>query len=250
VLKLTVVNSRMLQTGSLAIAMGALLAVPAYAQMTWTDQGFVNVNVGGQVGSHSLDTSSTFELYGEQGTLSTSQDVKGGGLFDINGGYKVWKNLAVGIGYSHTGSDTDAAIAASVPDPNFTDRRRPLTAVASGMKHSENVVHFQGTWVMPVTDKIDVDFFFGPSIFNVSQDVLTAITVNEPGPTLASTTVVKEKHTGVGINLGMDANYFFTKRYGAGLLLRYSGASVDLDASDDSLTVGGFQIAVGGRVRF
>jgi hypothetical protein len=247
----------MLKAGCLAVVFGALIAAPAQAQMTWTDKAFLNVNVGAQTGSHTLDTTGTFDLYGEQGSLSTTQDVKGGGLFDISGGYKVWRNLAVGIGYSHTGSDTDVAIAANVPDPIFFDRLRPLTAVSSGAKHSENVIHFQGTWIVPVTDKADVGFSFGPSIFNVKQDLPTAITVNEPGPTLASTTIVSEKKTAVGFNLGMDVNYFFTKKVrfytkqiGAGLLLRYARASVDFDGANDSLSVGGFQIAVGLRVRF
>jgi hypothetical protein len=239
----------MVKVGCLAVVC-ALIAAPAHAQLAWTDTAFLNVNVGAQTGSHSLETAGTFELYGEQGNLSTAQDVKGGGLFDISAGYKVWRNLAVGIGYSRTGSDTDVAIAANVPDPNFFDRLRGLTALSSGAEHSENVFHFQGTWIVPVTDKVDVGFSFGPSIFNVKQDIPTAITVNEPGPTLASTTIASEKKTAVGFNLGMDVNYFLTKRIGAGLLLRYARASVDFDAANDSLSVGGFQIGVGARVRY
>jgi len=240
----------MMKAGCLSLVFGALIAVPAHAQMTWTDKGFVNVNVGAQTGSHDLGTASTFDLYGEQGSLATTQEVGGGGLFDVSGGYKVWRNLALGVGFSHVGSDSDVAIAASVPDPNFFDRHRGITAVSSGAKHSENVFHIQGTWIMPVTDTLDVGFSFGPSIFRVKQDVPTAITVNEPGPTLASTTIASESKSAVGFNLGLDVNYFFTPRIGAGALLRYTRASVDLDAASDSLTVGGFQIGVGARVRF
>ncbi len=230
--------------------MGVLGAAPANAQMIWTDQGFLNVNVGGQAGSRNLNSASSFDLYGEQGSLSTTQDVGGGGLFDFSAGYKVWRNLALGLGYSRTSSEADVAIAASVPDPVFFDRLRPLTAISSGAKHSENAVHIQGTWIMPVTDTLDVGFSFGPTIFNVSQDIPTAITVNEPGPSLGSTTVVREKKSAVGINLGVDVNYFFTPRIGAGLLARYTGGSVDFDAADDSVSVGGFQVGVGVRVRF
>ena len=217
--------------------------------MTWTDQGFVNVNIGAQGGSSDLSTQSTFEIYGENASLATTQEAGGGGLFDFSAGYKVWRNLAVGFGYSRTGGDSDAAVAASVPDLDFFDRSRPVSGIASG-KHKENAFHLQGTWIMPVTDKIDVGFSFGPTIFNVSQDIPTAITVNEPGPTLASTTTVREKKTTVGINLGVDVNYFLTPRYGVGFLARYTGGSVDFDAADDSLSVGGFQIGVGFRYRF
>ena len=244
------VTSTMLKTGCLAAALMIAVVRPAEAQMTWTDQGFVNVNFGGQAGSADVNTQSTFELYGEDGSLSTAQDVGGGGLFDIGFGYKVWRNLAIGIAYTRSGSTSDAAIAASVPDPNFFDRPRSLSAIASGLDHSQNQFHIQGTWMMPVTDKVDVGFSFGPTIFNVAQEIPTAITVNEPGPTLASTTVVKETKTTGGINFGVDVNYMFTPRYGAGVLVRYAWGSVEFDSADDSTSVGGFQIGVGFRFRF
>ena len=241
----------MMKAGCLALAFGAALAAPAAAQqMTWTDKGFVNVNLGVQGGSDTLATASTFQLYTEDGTLSTTQDIDGGGMFDVSAGYKVWKNLAVGIGYSRVQSEGDAALAANVPDPNFFDRLRGVTGIAGGAEHAEHAFHFQGTWIMPVTDTLDVGFSFGPTIFRVSQDVPTAVTVNEPGPTIASTALTRESKMGAGINLGVDVNYFFTPRFGAGGLARFTWGSVDLDASDDSLRVGGFQIGGGLRVRF
>lgn len=241
---------KMLRAGCLALALGVCTAVPARAQMAWTDSGFLNVNVGAQSGSRDLGTASTFDLYGEQGSVSTTQEVGGGGFFDISAGYKVWSNLAVGLAFSHVGSDADVAIAASVPDPNFFDRLRGLTAVSPGANYSENAFHFQGTWIMPVTDTLDVGFSFGPSIFRITQDIPTGVSVNEPGPTLASTTIVSEDKTAAGFNIGVDVNYFFTPKFGAGALARYTRGSVDFDSATDSLTVGGFQIGVGARVRF
>jgi hypothetical protein len=240
----------MMRAGCLAVVFGVCTAAPARAQMTWTDNGFLNVNVGAQGGSHDLATTSTFDLYGEQGSVSTTQDVGGGGFFDVSAGYKVWRNLAVGLGFSHVGSDADVAIAASVPDPNFFDRLRGVTGVSPGANYSENAFHFQGTWMVPVTDTLDVGFSFGPSIVLVSQDIPTGVAVNEPGPTLASTTIVNEDKTAAGFNLGVDVNYFFTPRFGAGVLARYTRGSVDFDNATDSLTVGGFQFGVGARVRF
>lgn len=240
----------MMRAGCLALVFGVCVATPVRAQMAWTDMGFVNVNVGAQGGSRNLGTASAFDLYGEQGTVSTTQDVGGGGFFDVSTGYKVWRNLAIGLGYSHVGSDADVAVAASVPDPNFFDRPRGITGVSPGANYSENAFHFQGTWIVPVTDTLDVGFSFGPSIFRVTQDIPTGVAVNEPGPTLASTTIASEDKTAAGFNLGVDVNYFFTPRFGAGALLRFTRGSVDFDSASESLTVGGFQIGVGGRVRF
>ena len=241
---------KMKKAGYLALAVVALFAAPAHAQMTWTDQGFVNVSFGVQAGSDSLQTTSGFDLYGEQGTLATTQDIDGGAIFDIGGGYKVWRNLAVGISFSRVKSDSDINITATVPDPNFFDRQRAVAGNAPGADHSEFATHLQATWMMPVTDKIDVGLSFGPTIFSVSQEVATAITVNEPGPSLASTTIVKAKETGVGINLGADVTYLVTPRFGAGVLLRYTHGSVDVPGATDSLAVGGVQFGVGLRVRF
>jgi opacity protein-like surface antigen len=240
----------MIKAGCLSFALCVITAVPASAQMAWTDRAFANVNFGLQEQSRTLETVSGFDLYGEPGSLTTSQPIDGGFLFDLGGGYKVWKNLAVGLGYSYMQSDGDIQISASVPDPNFFDHPRPLTGVSSNAEHSENAIHLQGTWIMPVTDKIDVGFSFGPTIFMVSQDVATAITVTEPTPTLSSTTITSEDHTTVGINLGVDLNYFFRPNIGAGVLARYTYGSVDLDSVGESLTVGGFQLGFGLRYRF
>jgi Outer membrane protein beta-barrel domain len=241
---------KMTKAGCLSFAVCTLVAVPASAQMAWTDRAFANVNFGLQEQSRTLESSSTFSLYGEDGSLTTSQPIDGGALFDLGGGYKVWKNLAVGLGYSRMVSDGDIAISASVPDPNFFDHPRPLTGVSSGAEHSEHAIHLQGTWVMPVTDKIDVGFSFGPTIFMVGQDVATAISVTEPAPTLSSTTLIREDHTSVGINLGVDVNYFVRPNIGAGILVRYAYGSVDLDSVGESLAVGGFQLGFGLRYRF
>src|SRR5688500_985436 len=99
-------------------------ATPASAQMTWTDQGFANVNVGIQTGSQSFSVNTPFELYGETGSVASAMDVKAGGFFEIAGGYKIWRNLAVGAGYTYASGSSDAAIAALVPDPLLFDQLR------------------------------------------------------------------------------------------------------------------------------
>jgi hypothetical protein len=243
----------MMKAGFLSLALCAALAPNAHAQMTWTDQAFLNVTGGAQTGSHTLATSSTFDLYDEQGTLSSSQKVRGGGLFDVSGGYKVRKNLAAGIGLSWSGSKSTGSITALVPDPRVFDQPRTVTASTTGMKHRETAIHFFGAWMVPVTDKVDVGISAGPSIFMVKQDVATALTVAEPGPAVSGITTEKSSKTTAGINLGLDVAYMVTQRWGLGWgvggLMRYTWGSVDVKNATDNLTVGGFQIGVGVRVR-
>jgi Outer membrane protein beta-barrel domain len=234
----------------LCLAMCLVVVPRAHAQMTWTNQGFVNLSGGAQTGTHALDTSTTFDLYEEKAAVASGQQVKGGGFFDLSAGYKVWRNLAAAIGYTRSGSQADATITGSIPDPRVFDQPRTITASATGLHHTENTVHLMGVWMMPVTDKIDVGVSAGPSIFSVSQGLPTSISVAEPGPTVSSVVVDDVKKTTVGVNFGVDVTYLVTKRFGVGGLARYTWGSVDLAGASDKLTVGGFQIGGGLRVRF
>jgi hypothetical protein len=239
-----------MKVGILAFGLCTFAAPAAHAQMTWTDMGFVNVNLGIQSGSHTLNTSSTFDYLEEQASLDTTQDVDGAAFLDISGGYKVWRNLAVALGFSRMKSDSDVTFNASIPDTVATDRFRSVTGSAGGAEHKEQAFHFMGVWMMPITDKIDVGFSGGPTIFQVSQDIPTAIVVSEPGPTVTGTTLTSVDKTTVGINLGVDVTYMVTPDFGAGFLARYTRGSAALAGATEKLTVGGFQIGVGGRYRF
>lgn len=242
-------NLKMMKAGFLCVVMCAAFAPRAHAQMTWTDKGFVNVSGGVQVGSHTLDTSRTFSIYDEDGTVTSSQKVKSGGLFDISAGYKVWRNMAISVGYTWTGSKADASIVSQVPDPVFFDRPRTVNSTATGLKHTENVVNVDAVWMVPVTDKIDVGVSAGPSFFSVKQDIPGSVTATEPGPTVTVATDSASKST-VGFNFGVDVAYMMNKRYGFGGMARYTWGSADFEGATDKLTVGGFQIGGGLRVRF
>ena len=242
-----------LKAATVTLAICASFARAAEAQMTWTDQGFVNANIGVQGGSHSLATSTEFSIYDETGSLTTTQDVGGGAFFDVSGGYKVWRNLAVGLGLSRVGSEADVTVAALVPDPARFDQLRSASATATGAQYSEVAVHLSGTWMMPVTDKVDVGFSFGPTIFLVSQDLPSALDpgdISEPGPTIRQVRLASSDNTTVGVHFGLDTTYLVTPRIGAGVLIRYSVGSADLEGATDGLTVGGFQIGGGVRLRF
>jgi hypothetical protein len=67
---------------------------------------------------------------------------------------------------------------------------------------------------------------------------------------VTGTTLRREEKTVGGINLGIDVTYLLNKRFGIGGLMRFTHGSVDLNGATDSLSVGGFQIGAGGRVRF
>jgi hypothetical protein len=240
---------RKISIGVLVVAAVALSPLTAAAQMKWLDKAVASVNFGVQAGSHTLDTNQTFTLYEEQGTLASRQKVGGGGFFDIGGGYKVWRNLLVGLDYSHSSSKHDATFTASVPDPLVTDRPRVLTGAFARSAYKENAIHFTGTWMIPVTDKIETGVVFGPSVFMVKQDIPSQVSAAEP-PTASNVSATRVKKTVAGINLGVDVTYLFTKKIGGGVLARYTRGSADLGNASKSLTTGGFQLGFGVRYRF
>jgi hypothetical protein len=218
--------------------------------MQWTDKGFANVSFGVQAPSQDLRTNTTFDIYGETASQIADQQVGGGAFFDISGGYKVWKNMAVGVGLTFVGSSSDLIVNAQIPDPVFFDRPRAVSTTLTDAKHRQTAINLTGTWMMPVTDKVDVGFQFGPTIFLVSQDVPGTLQVAEPGPTITSAQLTKDDHTAFGVHFGVDATYLITPKIGAGVLVRYTVGSVDIVGAEDGLTLGGFQIGFGGRFRF
>lgn len=218
--------------------------------MKWTDKAFANINIGGQSGSHDVATTTTFVVYDEDAHINTTQKTGGGFLFDMNGGYKVWSNLVVAVGYTFMSDSTDGAVTATIPDPRVFDSPRTVTTTANDLKHTENALNFMGVWMVPVTDKVDVGVSFGPTVFFVKQELPDTLTFTEPGPTVTGLTTKDISKTTGGVNLGVDVTYLLTKKMGVGGILRYTWGSVDLEGATDSLTVGGFQIGVGARYRF
>lgn len=249
----------LVKLGRPALAMGLiLLAAPnARAQMQWTDKLFVNVNGGYQMASTGEFTStSNFEVYEEPASLTATQKLKSGPVFDGSVGYQVWKNLAVGIGMTYATSKSDVVVNARIPHPAFFDQFRVASVTAPGAKHKELQTHIQFTWFWPYSEKIDFAFSAGPSFISVNQELISGVTIApETGPSftnpdITEVIVKKESKTVFGINLGADATYLVTKKYGAGVTLRYVVGSADLPGLNESQTVGGFQILGGLRVRF
>jgi hypothetical protein len=239
-----------MKVGFLALCLSAAPCVASAQTMQWTDKGYITVNGGAQVGSHNLDTSSTFPLYDETASVSSTQEIKGGGFFDIGGAYRVWgKNLLAGVSYSHTSSDATVELTASIPDPVFFDRPRTVNSSQDGAKHTENSVHLDVIWMMPIANKLDIGFFGGPSIISVKQDTITTLTVTEPGP-VVNAPLTEVSKTTVGINVGLDVQYLVATKIAVGGLARYTWGSAEIEGATEKLTVGGFQIGGGIRFRF
>ena len=253
-LKITTLNFRMMTAGLVALCFVAAPRMAAAQTMQFTDKGYAGVNFGGQIGSHDLSTNTSFSLYDETATVATKQTVKGGAYFEIGGAYRVYgHNLLAGVTYSHTSSSSNLDLAASIPNPFFFDQPRTVSSTQSGAKHSENTVHIDAIWMMPVANKLDLALFAGPSIFGVKQDTVQTVTVTETSdvahPSVAAPLVSVSK-VSFGGNIGVDVQYLIAKKWGVGGVIRYSFGSATIDGATDKLVVGGFDIGAGVRLRF
>jgi hypothetical protein len=244
-----------------AIVAGFLGAPAAEAQTSfleraWEDSGFVSINYGYQVGDRSFADSFSEALYDEVATYEVDHRSGGGGVFDVSGGVRVWRNLAAGLGVTRFSINGGAAVTGSVPHPLFFNQPRNGLLNSSDLEHTQTAVHLQAVWVMPVTDRIDISVSGGPSFFMVDQGIITSVTVDEVSAPfevvdLINPTIDAVSENAVGGNVGVDITYMVTERYGGGIFARWTGASVDIAfGGGSSLDVGGAQFGIGMRARF
>jgi hypothetical protein len=220
---------------------------PALAQTTPTGPNrFVNVSFGAQPQRRTVDAHLKTTIFEDQAEFNAEHRVSNGPFFDISAGEMVMETLIVGVGFSYFGSKGAASGTASIPDPLFRGRPSLVSIEGSDLKRTELGFHLQGVWFHPLTKKIDIALAAGPSLFRVKQQFVSGSVAD--GTQTVTFGVEDQSGVGIGLNAGGDVTYLLTPRYGIGLLLRYTWASVGLDAAD--VTAGGFQAGLGLRVRF
>ena len=241
----------------------AVASRDASAQMMkpWEDRVYLNVGFGVESGTSTLADSRPLTIYEENGTVSASSTYTSGSLFDIGIGFRLWKNISVGAAYHQEQNTADYAIAGSAPHPIFFNQPRPFTATAAGDQfRQEKAVHMQIGYMIPITSRVDVMVFGGPSWFRLEQPVVSNVTISEQGTTFAqvavTSTVESRKKSPVGYNLGLDMAFMAWQndsvRLGAGAFVRYTRAKTNvlLLQTEQPTDVGGLQVGFGGRIRF
>jgi len=239
------------------------LAVPAVAQAQAVPgaavpfKGFVSVDGLFQATSNDFDTAVTFPVNAENGEFTADYTVKNGPAFDVSGGAMVWRQLGVGVGVSRFSRDTPARLTAEIPHPFFFNRPREVSGDVGGLKREELAFHVQARGVFPLSPRLQLAVFGGPSFFKVKQGIITDFDYDETYPydtaTFRSATTEEVDESVVGFHAGADVSYFFTQNAGVGGIVRYAGASIDVTAPDGDtvdVSVGGLQVGAGLRLRF
>jgi len=245
-----------------AILLGAaalMLATDVHvagAQVTQLNDKYrVSINVGAQLTSTTFSTTTAVPVFLETATINTSYTVPKGKLFDGGLIYRLSGAFGVGVALSSYIERRDAAVSGSIPHPFFFNTPRALTGTAASLERSEFAADIQVAYLYQ-SRRYDVVISGGPTIFRVSQDLVSNAIYSDPYPfdavTFTGATTVKGEGTKTGFNIGADVGYRLSRRLGVGGLVRFSRATLSFpltgSASDVSVDAGGLQ--VGGGVRF
>jgi Outer membrane protein beta-barrel domain len=236
-----------------AAAAVACTASPAAAQ-SWSERVLISVNGAFQSTTHDASDRFEFEKNLETGTTDVDYSVHGGFVFDGGVSYRVWKNLAGGVSVSYFTRDESASTTSSIPHPFFFQQPRIVTGDATGVKRTETAVHVQAVYLVNPGGKLRMAFSGGPTFFNLEQDLVTEATVTEAYPfdTVTFATAQKRRESGstVTFNVGADLMWMLSRQFGIGGLVRFSPASVDLDAPGNrTISVDGGGVYAGGGIR-
>jgi hypothetical protein len=226
----------------------------------WADRGYINFSLGVQSGSSDMTDSRTGTVYEEAATVTSSSTFSSGAIYDFGVGFRVFRNLTVGLSYHQGKNDTDGHLTGSIPSPVIFNRPRTLDQTVDELERKEKAIHLQFGWVVPINEKFDVLVFGGPSFFRVEQDVVSDVTFGEGNnnTVVANPSITTRKKSQTGYNVGADATYIVWQndsvRVGAGGFVRFTQASTDIEmfngGAPQSTDLGGVQFGFGARLRF
>ena len=179
----------------------------------WEHRAFLAVNVGFQATASDFTDNATFTLFVEEGDSAANYSGETGFVFDAAGGVRVWRNLAIGVGVSIFDTDSSATVTARLPHPFHFDRHRQVDGTAAGLTRREIGIHVQATWMVPVSDRLELSFFGGPTFFTVDHDLVTEVMFEHAFPfdtaSFTGTAMNSQSESTVGFYAGIDVAFYF-----------------------------------------
>ena len=157
----------------LALTLGPVR--PAVAQTrAWPERIWFGISGGVQPTVNSFSDAVDVPLYQETENVSIDYPVKGGTLVAASGGYRVWKQLTLGLGVTRSSRRAAATVDARLPHPFFDNQFREVQGTTPATRR-ETGGHLLIGWMMPLTDRFRVLITAGPSMLSVSQTLVTDV---------------------------------------------------------------------------
>jgi hypothetical protein len=237
------------------------LAASADAQVRprrpFVERGFVSLGAGLETGGGDRSDRILVDRNAEAGTIDAEYPGRAGVLLDVTAGMRVHGRAGIAVGVARTTRSGSAGIAAEIPHPFFDDQPRAVAGEAAGISRTETAVHGQVYVDLRPRGAWRIRLFGGPSRISIEQEVVTDVETEETYPydtaAFRGAVTARAKGAALGFHAGLDVARLFTRRVGAGAVVRYARASVDLAApapAGVSTTGGGLQAGVGIRFLF
>lgn len=215
------------------------------------------LNGVGSFSSPSFGDTRQYPEFAETTSVSTSYSTKTAFGPDVAVQLSLVRGLGVLVGYSLASRSESGRFDASRPHPLYLNRPRSLSGELTGYDYKEGALHLDLAYGRG-SGRLDWSLFAGASVFQVEADLLSQLSFTDSYPydelALAAAPATRVKATPTGWNVGGRLDYRFGRSFGAGVLLRYSKASVKLranqDASEASYDAGGLQAGAGLRLYF
>jgi hypothetical protein len=199
-----------------------------------------------------------FTEFAEQATLDARYDEKAGPGFDLGLQYNVGKRFGVLAGVSRMSRSGSGSFAAVLPHPLYFNQLRKAEGRLEGLHYSETAGHLDLVGSAR-SGPFELAVFGGATLFSVKTDVVDKLEYSHSYPydSVTITGVPKQRvsRSPKGWNVGGRADYALgrERRFGVGLQLRYSEASVAIAPSEGNsfkFNAGGLQLAAGARFFF
>jgi hypothetical protein len=220
-------------------------------------QGLLSINGLFNATSNDFRETVLFRESAEQGQFETAYTVKSMKGFSAGAGAMLLPTFGIGASFERSTTSTPAAFSGAIPHPFFFDRPRNISASISGLTRDELALHGELRAVWPVHPRVQLALVGGPSLFRVSQQILSDFTYTQSYPydeaQFATSDTLTATKTRIGFNIGGDAAFFFTRQIGIGAKVSMSRTTVDLPIDDDrevEVKAGGLTTGVGLRLRF
>jgi len=207
----------------------------------------------------SFSESRTFTEYAEETTIRTSYEAGPGFGPDAALQVSLFRGVGLLVGYSHASRDVTGHVDVSRPHPLYLNRNRSASSEISGYGLTEGALHLDLAYARAASH-LDWALFAGVTLFEVEADLLERPAYDDVYPydelTITSTPKATVKESPTGFNVGGRLDYRFgrSRRFGAGVQVLYSSASVKLKAepaaTDAAFDAGGLSVGAGLRVYF
>lgn len=250
-----VFHNRVVRCG-LVMSLVLLQAGAARAQESaWGPNGYISINGLYETTSRTTEIGTTQEINQETATITSVQEVGQRPLLDVTVGGRLRGNFGLGFGITYGVADDGATLAGNIPHPFYFDQPRPLDAPTT-FDRSDLMLHIHPMWLIPIAPRLQATLFGGATWFQVRQQTVSSITVNDTYPydEVSLGTVERDRQTksGWGYNAGFDVSYFFSRYVGIQGLVRYSHGTLTFNPGgvDSDVTVGGLHAGAGLRIRY